>query len=197
MVEDRERPSAASLDFYIQYDYLSSRDFGRLLEDCNELSDSAYRFYSEPLPGTWAEPPVLELSEAKTGDSIKFKFIERALPSISSDKENDIVIGVPKRLGIPVLMGALLLGAADKAMDMRNKYYDGQIKQIELQLKQEEINKIRRGDETKAPEELEKQSQAIIASILSNKAFKAVSINGVQIKGPHSNEPSPRRSTGM
>jgi hypothetical protein len=63
-------------------------------------------------------------------------------------------------------MGFLLLSAADKAMDMRNKYYDGQIKQIELQLKQEEINKIRRGSETKAPEELEKQSQIIIASVL-------------------------------
>ena len=135
----------------------------------------------------------MELSEANTGDSIKFKFIERALPSISSDKENDIVIGVPKKLGIPVLMGFLLLSAADKAMDMRNKYYDGQIKQIELQLKQEEINKIRRGSEIKAPEELEKQSQTIIASLLSNTAFTSVSINGVQIKGPHTSEPDPRR----
>ena len=193
MVEEQERRSAASLDFYIQYEYLSSRDFGRLLEACNELSDSAYRFYAESSRSTWAEPPVLELSEAKTGDSIKFKFVERALPSISSDKENDIVIGVPKKLGIPVLMGFLLLSAADKAMDMRNKYYDGQIKQIELQLKQEEINKIRRGNETKAPEQLEKQSQTIIASLLGNKAFKSVSINGVEIKGPHSTEPSPKR----
>jgi hypothetical protein len=192
MVETQERPSAASLDFYIQYEYLSSRDFGTLLEACNDLSDNAYKFYAESLRGTWAEPPVLELFEANTGDSIKFKFIERALPSISSDKENDIVIGVPKKLGIPVLMGFLLLSAADKAMDMRNKYYDGQIKQIELQLKQEEINKIRRGSETKAPIELEKQSQTIIASILNNKAFKSVSINGVEIKGPHSTEPSPR-----
>ena len=192
MVETQERPSAASLDFYIQYEYLSSRDFGTLLEACNDLSDNAYRFYAESSRGTWAEPPVLELFEANTGDSIKFKFIERALPSISSDKENDIVIGVPKKLGIPVLMGFLLLSAADKAMDMRNKYYDGQIKQIELQLKQEEINKIRHGSETKAPIELEKQSQTIIASILNNKAFKSVSINGVEIKGPHSTEPSPR-----
>jgi hypothetical protein len=193
MVETQEPQSAASLDFYIQYEYLSSRDFGTLLEACNDLSDDAYRFYAESLRGTWAEPPVLELSEANTGDSIKFKFIERALPSISSDKENDIVIGVPKKLGIPVLMGFLLLSAADKAMDMRNKYYDGQIKQIELQLKQEEINKIRRGSETKVPEELEKQSQTIIASLVGNTAFKSVSINGVQIKGPHSTEPSPRK----
>ena len=197
MAETQERPSAASLDFYIQYEYLSSRDFGTLLEACNDLSDKAYRFYAESLRGIWAEPPVLELSEANTGDSIKFKFIERALPSISSDRENDIVIGVPKKLGIPVLMGFLLLSAADKAMDMRNKYYDGQIKQIELQLKQEEINKIRRGSETKAPEELEKQSQTIVASLLNNKAFKTVSINGVEIKGPHSTEPSPRRSAAM
>jgi len=192
MVETQERQSAASLDFYIQYEYLSSRDFGTLLEACSNLSDSAYRFYAESLRSTWADPPVLELSEANTGDSIKFKFIERALPSISSDKENDIVIGVPKKLGIPVLMGFLLLSAADKAMDMRNKYYDGQIKQIELQLKQEEINKIRRSGETKAPEELEKQSQTIIASLLSNTAFTLVSINGVQIKGPHTSEPGPR-----
>jgi hypothetical protein len=193
MVETQERPSAASLDFYIQYEYLSSRDFGTLLEACSNLSDSAYRFYAESLRGTWADPPVLELSEANTGDSIKFKFIERALPSISSDKENDIVIGVPKKLGIPVLMGFLLLSAADKAMDMRNKYYDGQIKQIELQLKHEEINKIRGGGETKAPDELEKQSQTIIASLLSNSAFKEISINGVQIKGPQTTEPGPRR----
>src|SRR6266581_3787664 len=92
----------------------------------------------------WAQTPELELVEVQTGESIKFKFTERALPSISSDKENDIVIGVPKKLGIPVLMGFLLLSAAEKALDMRNKYYDGQIKQIELQLKREEIDKIRR-----------------------------------------------------
>ena len=193
MVENQERASTESLDFYIQYEYLSSRDFGMLLEACNNLSDTAYRFYAESSRGTWAEPPVLELSEANTGDSIKFKFIERALPSISSDKENDIVIGVPKKLGIPVLMGFLLLSAADKAMDMRNKYYDGQINQIELQLKQEEINKIRRGGETRIPDEIEKQSQTIIASLLNNTAFKSVSINGVQIKGPHSTQPTPRK----
>ena len=193
MVEDRDRAEAASLDFYIQYGYLSSRDFGALLTACNGLSDSAYRYYEERSHGAWALPPVLELYEIQTGESIKFKFVERAIPSISSDKENDIVIGVPKKLGIPVLMGFLLLSAADKAMDMRNKYYDGQIKQIELQLKQEEINKIRRGDETRVPEELEKQSQVIISSLLNNEAFKSVSINGVQIKGPHSTEPSPRK----
>jgi hypothetical protein len=124
---------------------------------------------------------VLEVAEAHTGDSIKFKFIERAIPSILSDKENDIVIGF------------LLLSAADKAMDMRNKYYDGQIKQIELQLKQEEINKIRRGNETRVPEELEKQSQIIVSSLPNTAAFKSVSINGVQIKRPHSTEPSPRK----
>jgi hypothetical protein len=193
MVEDQNREEAASLDFYIQYEYLSSRDFGALLTACNSLSESAYRYYEEHLRGAWAEPPVLELFEIRTGESIKFKFIERAIPSISSDKENDIVIGVPKKLGIPVLMAFLLLGAADKGMDMRNKYYDGQIKQIELQLKREEINKIRRGDETRVPEELEKQSQVIVSSLLNNEAFKSVSINGVQIKGPHSTEPNPRK----
>jgi hypothetical protein len=193
MVEDQNREEAASLDFYIQYEYLSSRDFGALLTACNSLSESAYRYYEERLRGAWAQPPVLELFEIRTGESIKFKFIERAIPSISSDKENDIVIGVPKKLGIPVLMAFLLLGAADKGMDMRNKYYDGQIKQIELQLKREEINKIRRGNETRVPEELEKQSQIIISSLLNNEAFKSVSINGVPIKGPHSTEPNPQK----
>jgi hypothetical protein len=190
---EQERTISASLDFYIQFEYLSSREFGALLMACSILSESAYRYYSEVSHGVWAQAPELELVEVQTGESIKFKFIERAVPTISSDKENDIVIGIPKKLGIPILMASLLLNAADKAMDMRNKYYDGQIKQIELQLKQEEINKIRRG-EAKAPEELEKQSQLIMSSILSNPSFKSVSINGVAVKGPHSTNPGPRRS---
>jgi hypothetical protein len=193
MAEQHDRTEPASLDFYIQFEYLSSRDFGALLMACSILSESAYRYYSEVSHGVWAQPPELELAEVQTGESIKFKFIERAVPTISSDKENDIVIGIPKKLGIPILMASLLLNAADKAMDMRNKYYDGQIKQIELQLKQEEINKIRRG-EAKAPEELEKQSQLIMSSILSNPSFRSVSINGVAVKGPHSTNPGPRRS---
>jgi hypothetical protein len=63
------------------------------------------------------------------------------------------------------------------------------MKQIELQLKQEKINKIRRGGETTAPEDLEKLSQRIIASLPSNPALKEISINGVQIKGLHTTEP--------
>jgi hypothetical protein len=183
MAEDKDRANATSLNFYIQYEYLSSRDFGALLTACNGLSESAYGRYAEALRITWAQPPVLELFEVQTGESIKFKFIERALPSISSDKDNDIVIGVPKKLGIPVLMGFLLLSAADRAMDMRNKYYEGEIKKIDLQLKQEEINKIRHGRETKVPEELEKQSEIVVSSLLNNPAFRSVSINGVEIKG--------------
>lgn len=193
MPENREQETVESLDFYIEYEYLSSRDFGEILVASNSLSETAYRYYIESFRGMWAQPPVLELSQVHTGESIKFKFVERAVPSISSDKENDIVIGIPKKLGIPVLMGFLLLTAADKAMDMRNKYYDGQIKQIELQLKQEEINKIRGSHETKVPEELDKQAQVIVTSLLRNPAFTSVNINGVPIKGPHSPEPRPRR----
>src|ERR1700674_4540650 len=95
---------------------------------------------------------------------IKFTHGRRAIPSMSSNKGCDVVIGVPKNLGIPVPTGVLLARPSDRARDMRNKYYDGQIKQIELQLKQEEINKIRHGGETRVPEELEKQSQIIISS---------------------------------
>lgn len=194
MAETLQRPSAASLDFYIQYEYLPSRDLGVLLEACNNLSDIAYRLYAElSQHGTWADPPVLEISEVHTGESIKFKLIERALPSISSDRENDIVIGVPKKLGIPLLLGFLLISAADQAMDLRNKYYDGEIKRIELQLKQEEINKLRHMGETGVPPVLQKQSEAIVASLLNNPALKSVSINGVPIKAPDSIGSSPHR----
>src|ERR1700687_1936656 len=84
MVQSQGQAEPSSLNFYIQYEYLSSREFGMLLTACSGLSESIYRYYAESLRGTWAQSPMLELSEVRTGESIKFKFVERAIPSISS-----------------------------------------------------------------------------------------------------------------
>ena len=197
MVEARGQALASSLDFYIRYEYLSARDLGTLLQACSKLSDTAYRFYAESMGIGWDEPPVLEMPEIRTGESIKFKFTERLRPSISTDKENEIVIGVPKTLGIPALIGFLLISAADKALDMRSKYYDGEktrleLQQIEFQLQQQDINKLRVGGDANVPRELERQSDDVIRSILNNPAFTFVSINGVEVKRPHSADSSSR-----
>ena len=50
------KPHLLSLDFYIQYEYLSSRDFGTLLAACSNLADTVYSHYTKTLRGTWAQP---------------------------------------------------------------------------------------------------------------------------------------------
>src|SRR5689334_10211536 len=110
-----------SLDVYIQYEYLSSYDLSRLLNDLNQLLIEAYKAYPNPIRGY---EPFLEVETVRTGNSVRLKLVEGWQPSLSTNSEGEIEVSIPKKLGLPVLLAALLVHGASDAVSMRKDYYD-------------------------------------------------------------------------
>lgn len=179
-LSDRENESINTLDFYIQYNQLNASDLGRILLSCNSLYDGAYEMYGRETTVRFAEAPALIIDEMYTGNSIKFRFTESWLPTFSSDKDDDIVVGVPKKLGIPLLIGYLLLSSAEKILNVRNEYLEMKKNEIELQLKQHEISKIMENKERL--NNLQKKADELFLQINHNQRFMQVTVNETTIK---------------
>lgn len=129
------------LEIYISYDRLRLRQFSKLLENLSIISDKIVEDYLIRY-GIEGEFPTLDVNSIHTGNSIKFSLIEGWTPFITSDEENDIIVGVPRKLGIPLVIGYLLLTTASQYQELRNNHLDNKIKEIEYQLKQEELSKV-------------------------------------------------------
>jgi hypothetical protein len=174
-----------TLDFYIQFTRLKAEDFGQIMLSASDIYNGLLNLYFHETGIQIDDKPSLELFKVQTGDSIKFCFTEGWLPKVHSDKEHDIIIGTPKKLGIPLLIGYLLLCSVEKIIDVENKHLDGQIKKLELRLKQEEINKLKEKADSKAFQELQKKSDRLVYALLMNTTFTEITINNTLIKNKH------------
>lgn len=165
-----------SLDIYIQYEYLASNDLSRLLNDLNHLLIEAYRAYPD---SNRDYEPYLAVRTIRTGNSIKLKLVEGWKPRLSTDK-GEVEVSIPKKLGLPVLVTALLLEGVSYVVGVRKDYYEGEKARIETALAQQEASKIMQSDRAKS---LEEEARSIVEFMAANPAFTAVSVNKVGIKG--------------
>lgn len=183
------------LDVYISFDRLNAKDLAFFLNRITQINDKISEDYFIRFGNKfeWSDLPILEVESIYTGDSIKISLIEGWKPKISSDKHNDIVIGVPKNLGIPLVIGWLLITGASQYLDLRNKQLDNKLKEIEIQIKQSELNKLFRTENSETPiisiTSLEKNIPEVktltldtIKVIAKNNDFTDFKVNGVSIK---------------
>lgn len=147
-----------NLEIYLSYEKLKAKDLAYLLNNFSFISDKINEDYQNRF-GNDNEPiNSLDILTINTGNSVKFALTEGWIPKVSSDEENDIVIGIPQKLGIPVALGYLLISGASQYQDFRNKHLDNQIKEIELQLKKTELHKAIAG---KADNDRQNEDQTI------------------------------------
>lgn len=170
--------SPDTLPLYIQYKRLTVRSLAQLYIGFAEVSERSIRLYAEAAGMRPDRLPTLELVTARTGDSVKFTFGEGWLLSISSSEEHDIIVDVPKKLGIPLLIGYLVLGGAKLVLDVRNAHLDTQIKQIELKLKKTELGKTLSPQTTAA---LSDQAAHVVYQIIDNRDFSSFVVYDVDI----------------
>ncbi len=130
-----------NLEIYLSYEKLKAKDLAYLLNNFSFISDKISEDYQNRFGSDDEQINSLDILTITTGNSVKFALTEGWIPKVSSDAENDIVIGIPKKLGIPVALGYLLVSGASQYQELRNKHLDNQIKEIELQLKQTELHK--------------------------------------------------------
>lgn len=160
-----------SLEILLGYDRLTARSLGDFLSSLADLAALSVEMYGKTFVVNTKMLPTLEIEAAHTGDSIKLKFGEGWMPSVTTDEKHDIIIDVPKKLGIPLLIGYLLLSGASQALDIRNEYLDGRIKELELILKESEVEKARQ-ENKKMNRMLENRATEVFNMILENTDFK-------------------------
>jgi hypothetical protein len=194
---DEATSEPEGLRIYLRYRRLRSRDLGQLylglgrLHDQSVLAMSGHRYFvfvrGDEL---FRVKPSLDVVESYTGNSIKLRFAEGWSPTLTT-KEGDFEVGVPKIAVIPLLVGYLLIQGATQCLDMHNKYLDGrekqlqiQLDQIELRLKEDEVQSRRRIEELTNNEKLQHHSIQVVKPILSNDLITSCQINDIEIK-PH------------
>jgi hypothetical protein len=169
-----------SFEIFIEYEQLKATTLGEFLLRVGQVTDRVSMNYGEQRGLSRSSLPSLTISQADTSNSIKLTFGEGWLPNITSDEEHDIIVSVPKKLGIPLIVGYLLLNGASKMLNIRNEYLDAQIKQIELQLKETELNETLFGDMEK-PVLLEESSVEATGRLLRDEDVTSLQVRGIDL----------------
>jgi hypothetical protein len=168
------------LEMFLAYDQLRVSTFAGFLAELGRITDDAAQSYGRIHNIKLADLPSLTIDSADTSNSIKLTLGEGWLPQISTDEEHDIVVSVPKKLGMPLLAGYLVLNSASTFLDLRNDYLDTQIKEVELQLKQSELNETSFG-ERGAMQRLQERSAAAVKPLLDDSDIRTFEVNGVDL----------------
>jgi hypothetical protein len=185
------------LEIYIDYSNLKASDLGKLLINLSYLSNKISEDYFTRFDTYQGEQmPTLNIQTIDTGNSVKFTLVEGWKPSIKTSADDDIVIEIPKLLGIPILIGYFLIYAASSYLDIQNKRLDNHLKELEIQLKEKELAKAINSPN----EETEKEKRFVlyyldnkvaeikpllndtIKSILRNPEINKFKVNNIEIK---------------
>ena len=171
--------SSHSLDIYIAYHRLTARSLGETLLALGLIANDSIKYFAEAVSIGTKNLPTLEIDTVLTGDSIKIKFGEGWMPSITTDKENDIVINVPKKIGIPLLVGYLILQGVRLNISTYNELLDTRIKKMELALKQSELQKIKENREQW--DALIKNASGVVNAIYQNPDYIKYMVSDIDI----------------
>lgn len=169
-----------SLEVFIEYKQLTASSLGSFLHALGSVGDTAARSYADMLGARDLNLPMLLVDAADTSNSIKFTFGEGWLPGVSSNEEHDIVVNVPKKLGIPVLCGYLMLSCAEHLLQARNDYLDTRIKAVELQLKEAELQQVL-GKKDELLPRLSRKLTASVREIMDNPDFNTFRIYDIDL----------------
>jgi hypothetical protein len=177
---DDEITNEETLNVYISYQRLTARSFADFSQAIAQLGQSVRSIHGELSRTDLVLIPELELASVHTGESIIFRFSEGWTPSVSMSRKGDIVIDVPKKIGIPLLIGYLLLTAAQKVESLYNTHLDNQVKAVELQLKRTELNKTVM-ESNSARHKLTEDASRVLNIAIQNNDFRTVKVNGATI----------------
>jgi hypothetical protein len=130
------------LEIYLDYDRLKAKDLAKILSNLSFISSAISEdYFSRFEDYAGGISPSLDIETINTGGSIKFNLVEGWKVDISSSEEADIIIDIPRKLGIPALIGYLLITSASNYQDFKNKTLDNRVKELEIKLKEIELAK--------------------------------------------------------
>jgi hypothetical protein len=192
-----ETTTNETLEIYIDYDRLKATDLANCLINLSDIASKIAEDYFSRFSGYEGEDlPTLDINSIDTGNSIKFTLKEGWKPKIKTGIDGDIIVEVPKNLGLPIVIGYLLISIANGYQEFRSKQLDNQLKELEIKLKQTElakaisVNHDERQDiyklvtsyiNNKVPE-VKPIFLDTIRSVLSNPDITQFKVNNIEIK---------------
>lgn len=186
--------STETLEIYIAYDQLKAKDLADFLSNLSFIADKiAEDYFSRFNENYTGELPTLDIESIHTGESVKFKLIEGWKLKIGSSDEADIVVSIPKKLGIPLVIGYILIWGANQYLDFRIKLRDLEEKETDIKIEQVELNKAIGASRKNIPEsilryidnkvpEVKPAVLDTVKSILKNPEITQFKVNGIEIK---------------
>ena len=139
------------LSVYFKYEHLDASDLVDILSNFNKLYNKILSL-SAPVHIHNYHPyrNFAEISRINTGDSIIFKLKEGWRPEFRIER-GDVIVYVPKNLGVPILIFYLILKAVQVPLELYKTYQEmginaleHKIKEIDLYKKLEEERRIKR-----------------------------------------------------
>lgn len=188
VIFNNDKIENTEIDIYFKYDYLDTSELNELLNKLdrhyNSLLDYSYPVYfSEKYSKPFRN--FLEIESINTGQSIRIIFKEGWKPEFRVRKK-ELEISIPVKLGIPAILLYFLLLGAQKVTNMRNDYLDGQLKEIELKIKQmelyEKIEERERVNRIISTRSYHRKAEETINFLINNQFINYIEINGVVIK---------------
>lgn len=176
------------IEIYFKYRHLDTGEIAELFERLNRfyknLLESSYPvYYSEKYNAPFRN--FLKIESINTGQSIRIIFKEGWKPEFKL-RNQDLEIIIPKKLGIPVFLIYFLLAGTQKSIGIYNDKLDGQLKELEIKLKQMELyekiierEQFRRPNYTKS---YQRQAEDTMQLLIKNHNINYIEINGITIK---------------
>ena len=174
------------LELYLKYDNLDIEIILRLFKSIEQLHDTIMSttskvYFNEKNQQRFRN--IMELDYISTGESIRIRLKEKWKIELRT-KNGDVEIVLPRKLGIPLIIVFFILITAKQGIGLYNDYLDTQIKELDIELKQNEL--YRQMEETKRinPQYRRAKHQAhrTINYIMDNEDITFFQINGLTLK---------------
>lgn len=181
-----EEIETKGLEFYFKYDNLDIETILRLFKNIEQLHDTVMSttskvYFNEKTQQRFRN--IIVLDDIHTGESIKIRFKENWKVELNT-KKGGVKLVLPKKLGIPFIITFFLLVAARQGIGFYNDYLDTQLKELNIELKQNELFQQMEERRRIDPQlnRAKRQAGNTINYIMDNDDITFFQINGLTIK---------------
>lgn len=146
-----------SLNYYIQYDYLTTDVLIDILNPTKEIYSKIWNdIYTHEIneyrkleENIYLVEPQLLIHSINTGDSVNLKFSDSYLPKVRFLRKGDVEVQLPKKMGIVALVGYFtvatltsLSGLAKNTLETQKAFYEKEKARIEYEMKTKQLEKL-------------------------------------------------------
>ncbi|MBV7530775.1 hypothetical protein [Chitinophaga sp. sic0106] len=140
--EENKAPEAA-LEVYIAYNVLRASDLALLLSNLSFIADKLSEDFAARFPEFMQGGTVtLDIDTMHTGQSINFALTEGWIPKVYTNDKGEIVVAAPKKLGIPLIVGYLLIQTMVSYSEYELTKAQEKVAILEAKIKELELEKL-------------------------------------------------------